>query len=162
VLWGDFLGVLAGAGWGATTVIIRCTSLSEAPPTKTLLYQLVAAFFLLLLYGICSGQAETINMTKTVWVSLLFQGFIITFASYLTWFWLLRRYLASRLAVFSFMSPLFGVTFGVILLHDSVDVYFAIGAAMVLAGISIVSRPGLTKLNSASQGPNRHNEGEHL
>ncbi|MEI6205185.1 MAG: DMT family transporter [Desulfuromonadales bacterium] len=141
ILWGDFLGVLAGAGWGATTVIIRCTNLSEAPPTKTLLYQLAAAFLLLLIYAVCSGQAATVSMTRIAWTSLLFQGLIITFASYLTWFWLLRRYLASRLAVFSFMSPLFGVTFGVILLHDSVDTYFAIGAIMVLTGISIVSRP---------------------
>ncbi len=141
MLWGDFLGVLAGAGWGATTVIIRCTSLSEAPPTKTLLYQLVAAFVILLLYACFSGQSAKISMTGTAWASLLFQGVVITFASYLTWFWLLRRYLASRLAVFSFMSPLFGVTFGVILLHDSVDVFFAIGAVMVLTGISIVSRP---------------------
>lgn len=141
ILWGDFLGVLAGAGWGATTVIIRCTTLSEAPPTKTLLYQLAAAFVILLLYAFCSGQTEHISMTKIAWASLIFQGVVITFASYLTWFWLLRRYLASRLAVFSFMSPLFGVTFGVILLHDSVDVLFGIGAVMVLTGISIVSRP---------------------
>ncbi len=143
VLWGDFLGVLAGAGWGATTVIIRCTNLSEAPPTKTLLYQLAAAFVILLLYGLCSGQSGNITMSKIAWASLLFQGFVITFASYLTWFWLLRRYLASRLAVFSFMSPLFGVSFGVLLLHETVDVYFGIGAVMVLAGISVVSRPRL-------------------
>jgi len=148
MLWGDFLGVLAGAGWGATTVIIRCSSLSEAPPTKTLLYQLVAAFFLLLLYAVCSGQSVNFSMTRTAWTSLLFQGIVITFASYLAWFWLLRRYLASRLAVFSFMSPLFGVIFGVLLLHDPMDVYFAFGAAMVLAGISIVSSPYLFRLST--------------
>jgi drug/metabolite transporter (DMT)-like permease len=149
ILWGDFLGVLAGAGWGATTVIIRCTSLSEAPPTKTLLYQLAAAFILLLLYAFCSGQAVNISMTRVAWASLLFQGFVITFASYLAWFWLLRRYLASRLAVFSFMSPLFGVSFGVVFLKDSVDAYFAIGAVMVMAGISIVSRTHLFRLSAS-------------
>jgi drug/metabolite transporter (DMT)-like permease len=149
VLWGDFLGVLAGAGWGVTTVIIRCTSLSEAPPTKTLLYQLVATFILLLLYAVCSGQSGKVSMTWIAWSSLLFQGLVITFASYLTWFWLLRRYLASRLAVFSFMSPLFGVSFGVVLLHDSVDAFFALGAVMVLTGISIVSRPHLFRLSTS-------------
>jgi drug/metabolite transporter (DMT)-like permease len=143
VLWGDFLGVLAGVGWGATTAVIRCTNLSEAPPTKTLLYQLVAAFFILLLYAVFSGQSGAFSMTRIAWASILFQGLVITFASYLLWFWLLRRYLATRLAVFSFMSPLFGVSFGVVLLHDSIDIFFGIGAAMVLAGISIVSRPQL-------------------
>ena len=35
----------------------------------------------------------------------------VAFASYLAWFWLLTRYLASRLSVFSFATPLFGVAF---------------------------------------------------
>jgi len=48
--------------------------------------------------------------------SLLFQGVVIAFASYLAWFWLLTRYYAGRLAVFSFLAPLFGVAFGVWLL----------------------------------------------
>jgi len=41
---------------------------------------------------------------------------VIAFASYLAWFWLLTRYYAGRLAVFSFLAPLFGVAFGVWLL----------------------------------------------
>jgi hypothetical protein len=43
---------------------------------------------------------------------------VVSFASYLTWFWLLRRYLATGLSVFSFMTPLFGVAFGVLVLGE--------------------------------------------
>ena len=52
ILLGDALGLGAGALWGATTVLIRCSKLSNIPPTKTLLYQLVAAFILLLCYKV--------------------------------------------------------------------------------------------------------------
>ena len=143
MLWGDFLGLLAGAGWGFSTVLIRCSSLSEAAPTKTLLYQLVAAFLLLLAYAVLSGQASRFSMTGIAWASILFQGVVITFASYLAWFALLRRYLASRLSVFSFMSPLFGVSFGVLLLRETIDISFAFGAILVLTGITLVSRAHL-------------------
>jgi drug/metabolite transporter (DMT)-like permease len=142
VLWGDALGVLAGAAWGATTVVIRGSSLSEAPPGQTLLYQLLGAFALLLAVAAASGQATQLSMTGVAWASLLFQGVVVSFASYLAWFWLLRRYLATRLSVFSFMAPLFGVTFGVLLLRERVDAWFAAGAALVLAGITIVSGSG--------------------
>ena len=148
MLWGDVLGILAGAGWGATTVIIRCTGLSEAHPAKTLLYQLVAAFVLLLVYAAVSGQAGKVSMTGIAWASVLFQGIVVTFASYLAWFALLRRYLASRLSVFSFLSPLFGVAFGVLLLNEPIDAYFAIGALLVLAGITLVSRPHKSRPHS--------------
>ena len=55
------------------------------------------------------------------------------------WFWLLKRYLASNLAVFSFMTPLFGVTFGVLILDEPLSFNFAVGAVLVLLGITFVS-----------------------
>jgi drug/metabolite transporter (DMT)-like permease len=65
---------------------------------------------------------------------------IISFVTFLTWLWLLRRYLASRLAVFSFLTPLFGVAFGVLLLNERVDAKFALGAVLVVTGIILVNR----------------------
>lgn len=140
MLWGDTLGLLGGILWAATTVLIRTTRLSEAPPTKTLLYQLVAAFILLLIYAVCSGQASRFTMTPIAWVSLLYQGIVVTFAAFLAWFSLLRRYNASQLSVFLFLSPLFGVSFGVVLLHETIDIYFSVGALFVLTGIALVSK----------------------
>ena len=139
MLIGDSLGILAGAAWGATTVVVRTTALSAAPPTQTLLYQLVAGFFLMLAYAVVSGQAPRVSLTPVAWVSLLFNGVIVSFASYLAWFSLLQRYLASRLVVFSFMTPLFGVSFGVLLLGDPMSFYFVSGALLVLVGIFLVS-----------------------
>lgn len=139
MLLGDLFGLLAGMSWGALTVSVRCSRLSEALPAKTLLYQLLCGFFLLLPVAWLDGQAENIRLTPLVWGNLLFQGVAVAFASYLAWFWLLRRYLASHLGVFSFMTPLFGVLFGVWLLDERVDAFFVAGGLLVLLGISLVS-----------------------
>lgn len=147
-LGGDLFGILAGAAWGASTVVIRTSALSEAPPTQTLLYQLAGGFVLLLAAAFASGQAGRVSLTTVAWGSLLFQGVVVSFASYLTWFWLLRRYLATRLSVFSFMTPIFGVTFGVLVLGDPISPSFGGGAALVLAGITIVSGAGLLRPRS--------------
>jgi drug/metabolite transporter (DMT)-like permease len=153
ILLGDLLGVLAGAAWGATTVVIRGSALSEAAPSKTLLYQLAVGCVLLLGAAVVSGQATRVSMTAVAWTSLLFQGVVVSFASYLVWFWLLRRYVASQVAVFSFMSPLFGVTFGVLVLHEPVDAFFAVGAALVLAGITVVTGPSLRRRSVPAEAP---------
>jgi drug/metabolite transporter (DMT)-like permease len=141
-LLGDLLGVAAGAAWGATTVVVRRSALSEAPPAQTLQYQLVIGFVLLLGAAVATGQATRVAFTLVACASVLFQGVVISFASYLAWFWLLRRYLASRIAVFSFMTPLFGVTFGVLLLGEPLTLSFGGGALLVLAGITMVSLAG--------------------
>nr|WP_232286725.1 DMT family transporter [Pelobacter propionicus] len=143
-LWGDFLALLAGIAWGATTVVIRCSSLSRASATQTLLYQLVGAFILLMLAAIVLGQTG-FHQTRLAWGSLLFQSLVVSFASFLIWFWLLRNYLASRLGVFSFMTPLFGIAFGVWLLHEPLDPSFLAGAMLVIAGIVLVSGYGWLK-----------------
>lgn len=139
---GDLLGLLAGAAWGATTVVIRCSSLSEAPAAQTLLYQLGTSFVLLLAVAVLSGHAG-LAPTPVAWASVLFQGIVVSFASYLVWFWLLRRYLATGLSVFSFLTPIFGVTAGVVVLGEPLGLPFVGGAALVLAGIALVSGAGL-------------------
>jgi drug/metabolite transporter (DMT)-like permease len=138
MLWGDALAVLAGLAWGATTVLVRCTRLSKAPATQTLLYQLAAAFVLLLAAAIMLGQT-TFRATPLAWGVLAFQSLIISFASYLAWFGLLRRYLASQLGTFSFMTPLSGIVLGAWLLGETIEPAFLGGAALVLAGILLVS-----------------------
>lgn len=144
ILWGDSLALLGGVSWAATTVVIRCSSLSRTPATQTLLYQLIGAFILLMLAAVGLGQTG-FNPTRLAWGSLVFQSLVVSFASFLVWFWLLRTYLASRLGVFSFMTPLFGMAFGVWLLHEPLEPGFLVGALFVLAGIVLVSGSGWLK-----------------
>ncbi|MDD2880515.1 MAG: DMT family transporter [Rhodoferax sp.] len=138
VLWGDFLGLLGGVAWAATTVVVRSSSLSNAPATQTLLYQLIGAFVLMLAGAFATGQAR-FNPTPAVWASLAFHSLVVSFASFLVWFWLLRKYLASRLGVFSFLTPLFGMVFGAWLLSEPIETSFLLGAVPVMIGIVLVS-----------------------
>jgi drug/metabolite transporter (DMT)-like permease len=79
---------------------------------------------------------------------LIFQTLIISMVSYLVWFWLLRRYLTSRLMLLSLLTPLFGVMFGAVLLADPVSLRFALGTALVLVGILIVNLQLMLKRRS--------------
>lgn len=139
--WGDLLGLLGGACWGATTVAVRCTRLSSAPAAETLLYQLCGGFVVLLAVAAATGQMG-FRVTPLSVASLAFQSLVVSFASFLAWFWLLRRYLASRLGVFSFMTPLFGIVLGALLLGEPLEARFLQGAALVVAGIVVVSSAG--------------------
>ena len=140
ILIGDALGLLAGLSWAATTLVLRTTSLSEAPVAQTLMYQLGMAGLLLLPAAYILGDLSSIKLTQTVIASLTFQTLIIAFGALLLWFALLRRYRASQLGVFSFLSPVFGVLFGALLLDDPLTTNFLIGGAMLMIGIVLVTR----------------------
>jgi len=138
-LVGDAMGVLAAALWAATTVLIRATGLTRISATKVLFYQLSVSAALLPLVSIALGERGVIAWTPVAVASLAYQSVIVAFASYLTWFWLLTRYLAGRLAVFSFAAPLFGVAFGALILGDPLSPAFVGAAVLVGAGIALVN-----------------------
>ncbi|WP_179504792.1 MULTISPECIES: DMT family transporter [unclassified Sphingomonas] len=135
---GDALALGGACGWACTTLVLRNSTLANAPASVTLFYQLMGAFLLCTLAAPVLGETA-VHVTQGLLASLGFQVVIVAFLSYLTWYALLRRYSAARLGVLSFMTPMFGVAAGVFVLGDSLDAAFITGSLMILAGIIIVS-----------------------
>jgi drug/metabolite transporter (DMT)-like permease len=136
---GDLCGVLAAILWASTTVLIRATSLNHASATKTLFYQLAVSALALPVASIAMGEPGVVSLSPVALASLAYQGAIVAFASYLAWFWLLTRYLAGRLSVLSFLTPMFGVLCGVVFLREPLTGYFALAAVLLAAGIVLVN-----------------------
>ncbi|GHA96952.1 hypothetical protein GCM10007159_18370 [Modicisalibacter luteus] len=140
IVLGDVLGLLAGLSWAATTLVLRRSSLSEAPAEQALCYQLSVAALLLMPAAIWAGDVGTMQVSRLALASLSFQALVISFGALLLWFSLLRRYWASQLGVFSFLSPVFGVLFGAVLLNEPLTANFMIGGGVILSGIVLVTR----------------------
>lgn len=138
LLLGDLLALLGGVSWGLTNVVLRRGRVGAAAATKTVLYQVASAALLLGIFAAATGQT-TIELSTATVLSLAYQTLIIAILSYLIWFWLLRRYLTSRLMLLSLLTPLFGVIFGAALLKDPIDLRFGLGAALVLTGVLVVN-----------------------
>jgi len=138
---GDLCGLLAAIFWAATTVLIRATALARISAAKVLLYQLATSALIMLLLSALVGEAGVTALTPAIVTAMAYQVVIVAFASFLAWFWLLTRYLASRLTVFSFLTPLFGVGFGVLLLDERLSLTFGFAALLVVTGIVLVNLP---------------------
>jgi drug/metabolite transporter (DMT)-like permease len=139
-LLGDAFGVIGAILWAATTVVIRSTRLSAASAAKTLFYQLAAAALALPIASVLIGEPGVVAVTPLAVANLVYQGVVVAFASYLVWFWLLTRYLAGRLAVFAFLTPLFGIALGVMVLGEPLRPVFVGAVALVGMGIYLVNR----------------------
>lgn len=137
-LYGDFLALLAGLMWALTTISLRLTKLGDAHPTQTLFYQLFGSFLILLPIAYFSGQSTVVWGFVSI-SSIVFNVLIMSFFSLMLWFWLLRHYLANGLGVFSFLTPIFGMVFGVIFLNERIEMNFIFGTALVMLGVITVS-----------------------
>ncbi|MEO8058971.1 MAG: DMT family transporter [Burkholderiales bacterium] len=139
-LLGDALGVVAGVLWGATTLAIRGSALSNASAEKTLWYQLAISGVLLVAAALAAGTPLPVRLSALAWSAMLFQVLIVTFASYLVWFWLIRHYPATRLASFTLLTPVFGLVLGALLLNEPITLRLVVALAAVAAGIVLVNR----------------------
>lgn len=149
---GDLLGVAAGAVWGATTLVVRSSRLVRAPAAVTLWYQLVGAGVLALGSALLLGDTHA-TATGRLLLSLAYQTVILSAASYLAWFSLMRVYLASRLGILSLMTPVFGIGFGIVILGDRLTPAFLGGAALILSGILLVSGRDVLLRRTAGRRP---------
>jgi drug/metabolite transporter (DMT)-like permease len=139
-LLGDALGVVAAVLWAATTLVIRASKLSTAAPEKTLLYQLGVSGLLLAAAGVALGEHWPSAVSALSWAAFGFQAVVVSFASYLLWFWLIRHYPATRLSAFTLLTPVFGLLAGVTLLGEPLTLRLVTALAAVAGGIALVNR----------------------
>lgn len=137
---GDALIIAAAVLWGLTTVTIRFSVLRHAPADKTLAYQLLVAAVLSPLAAWAAGNAWPVSWSALAIASLFYQAVIVTFASYLLWFWLLTRYPATKVQAFVFLTPLFGTAAAAGLLGEPVGVELLIALVAVAVGLALLNR----------------------
>lgn len=138
---GDALVLCAAAMWGATSVLVKAhPAMGRIGSEKVLAYQLFGALPVLALAALVAGEFRMPNASGLAWASLAYQGAVIAFASYLTWFWLIARYPAGRLSAFTFLSPPFGILAAWGLLHEVPTALLGVGVLLICAGLWLVNR----------------------
>jgi drug/metabolite transporter (DMT)-like permease len=140
-LIGDAMMLAAAFLWGATTVLVKASKLARIDPAKTLAYQLSVSGALLTPFALLLGERGLFDPTPIVIGAIVFQAPIVAFGSYLVWFALIRIYPASTLSAFTFLTPLFGLLFGAMLLGERVSPALLLSLALVAIGIWLVNRP---------------------
>ncbi len=140
MLIGDLMLVVAAVFWGATTVVIKAGPLSQISPGRTLLYQLSISAIVLPLASFALDEPGIVNVSSLAVASLVYQTVWIASITYLAWFWLIRHYPASKLASFTFLTPLFGVLAGWLILDEPLTTALLVAMIFVAAGVYLVNR----------------------
>ena len=142
-LVGDLMELGGAVCWGATTVVIKASRHARLSPNKTLFYQLAGSALLLLPLSAAVDDAAVTAPSAVAVLALAYQIVVIAFASYLAWFWLLQRYAAAELSAFSFLTPLFGMAAGALVLGEPVGPVLAVAMVLVALGIYLVGGPDM-------------------
>ena len=137
-LLGDLLALGGAMAWAAIALIARATRFSRASPEMQLLYQLAISGPLLMVVGPLFGEVLR-GMTPLMWGGIAFQVLVVVTTLFLFWLWILKIYPASDMASFAFLAPVFGVSFGWLILGEELSATIFISLALVGLGIWLVN-----------------------
>jgi len=139
-LIGDVLCLIAGMLWAADTLIMKKSRLNQIAPEKSLLYHVVTGAILIMAAAPFFGPFIR-DLNGLVIAAFAFQVIIVVGVTYGVWMWMIKHYPAARLASFAFLSPVYGVLLGALLLDEPVGVQLISALVLVAAGIFLVNRP---------------------
>ena len=112
----------------------------KTAPEKTLAYQLVISAPMLALAALVCGERVAHCPADRARLARLSNhlGGRVTYA---LWFAFVQRYSPSRLSAYTFLTPLFGVAAGHLVLGEPITPAFAAAVALVVVGLVLVNRP---------------------
>jgi drug/metabolite transporter (DMT)-like permease len=90
--------------------------------------------------ALVTGERVTHVPSSIALGSLAYQTIWVVSVTFVIWFALIKNYSANRLSAFSFLTPLFGVAAGHLVLGEPLTIAFAAAVALVTGGLVLVNR----------------------
>lgn len=136
---GDGFIVLSTIAYAFSSVMIKRYSQEENPVTLSG-YQFVLGGLIMVVCGLLMGGRLTV--ISGAGIAMLLYLAVISAVAYSMWGVLLKYNPVSRVTVFGFMNPVFGVILSAIFLRESgsIGVVCSLALVLVCAGIYIVNR----------------------
>ena len=139
---GEGFLILAAASYGFSSVLIKRFSSREDPVVLSGWQFLVGGLMMTAAALIAGGRLKA--GCAAAWPLMLYLA-IVSAGAYTLWSLLLQRHPVSRVMVYSFLNPVFGVVLSAILLGESKDLNILrclLAVALVCLGVWMVNRPG--------------------
>lgn len=144
---GMLLLIGASLSWAVGTFFSKRVSLPRDPLASTG-GQMVVGGGSLLIVGLVTGESGQVQFGSFSTASVVALLYLILFGSvlaYTAYTWLLQNTTVSRVSTYAYVNPLVAIFLGSVLLHESIDVFILVGAAMIVAAVIVVVRTEATR-----------------
>ena len=138
-LFGDFLAFLAALFWALLIIIAKNSNFNKEIPEMQLLWMVMVSGPILICFSFFIENPIRDFQIIHFW-GLLFQSIVVVAGGFLFWLWLLSKYPASGVASFSFLTPIFTIFFGWLILSEVMTPDFLFAAFLVIIGLILINK----------------------
>lgn len=135
---GDALLLASAFVLGIKIVYVK-HAVRTVEPGKLIFWHDILGVGMFLAYSGMLEDFQFSKLTVPAIMSVLYQGIFVAGFCFAIQATLLRKHSATRIAIFSFTTPIFGVLFAVLLRGDRLSPSFLVAAACIVVGILLVN-----------------------
>jgi len=134
-LVGDLIVLAAVIAWGAGTVLGKPLA-QKYGALRTTGLALIFGSAVYFPFGFIKAlQADYSAVTWVGWFSILYMGIIMSTVAYFIWYWVLKYFEASRIAVVQNIQPIIASATAALVLSEPISRNFIMGGIIVMAGV---------------------------
>jgi drug/metabolite transporter (DMT)-like permease len=138
-LVGDVLMVLGAVCWAAYTVLGTIAMRARSPLAVVTIAAPIGALCLVPLGFLEHGYADVTAWSLSVWLNVLYLALIGSVASFILFYWVVRRVGAGVAAMTSYLVPVLTLAMAVVLLGDRPQPLQLVGGVVILAGVRLAT-----------------------
>ncbi len=143
-LIGDVLMLLGAVCWAIYTVLGTIAMRTRSPLAVVTIAAPVGALCLIPLGFLEKGYSDVAGWNVTVWLNVLYLALVGSVASFILFYWIVRRVGAAVGAMTSYFVPILTLAMAVVFLGDRPQPLQLVGGVVILAGVRVATL-GLTR-----------------
>jgi len=136
-LTGDLIIIVSVVAWAYYTVLGK-PMVQKYGALRTTAYSLTAGTALYFPFGLYSAiKFDYAGVTLAAWGSVAYMAIGLSLVVYVLWYWVLKYWEASRMAVYHNVQPVIASVVAYLWLGEALTTGFLIGGVIVIAGVVI-------------------------
>ena len=137
--FGILLSVIATISWAFGTVYTKKHAVNFNPYFSLGLQMLISS---VALYTVSYSTGNTVSIAAipaNAWWAILYLVVIGSVLTFIAFIYSLQRLPTSLASLYAYTNPIVAVLLGVIIFHEKLNIYVAVGGAVTIAGVYLVN-----------------------
>ena len=138
-LWWSLALQLGSFSWAFGSVLSKKWQTAAADPFSAIAWQVFFAGVANLIFALLVERHSSVTWTFSGVAAILYLVVCGSFVGYTAYIWLLQHVPTSKVSTYAYVNPVVAVFLGWLVLHERIDRYIAMGSAIIIASVVLVT-----------------------
>jgi drug/metabolite transporter (DMT)-like permease len=152
-LWWSLGLQLGSFSWALGSVLSKKWQTAATDPFGAIAWQMTFAGIANLIFALLVERPSNIAWTFPGVAAILYLVVCGSWIGYTAYIWLLQHVPTSKVSTYAYVNPVVAVFLGWLVLHERIDRYIAMGSAIIVASVVLVTSAKISTRTAAEELP---------